>query len=410
MTDLEAAGALATAGLMAREIDGNRGAGAGHEAEHGHAHPCANCQTELKGSFCHACGQSAHIHNSLLHLAEEIAHGVLHFDAKGWRTLPLLVFRPGVLTRRYLDGQRVRYVSPLALFLFTVFMMFFVFSFTGGHGASALTGDVAQMTEARTELQSAVDEAQARLDEANRNIEEASEEGAVLTMARAADRRGDAEKELRAAQTALVAFDQALAAKKEAEAAQAHKTDAAEPAETSTPADGQSHAPEAPADAESPMWARNIRNMGMQLDTGNPELDGKLRHKLENPELLLYKLKNTAYKFSFMLIPISLPFLWLMFFWKRGVTLYDHAVFSLYSLSFMSLLFIVTVLLSMTPYDVPYATLMFIVPSVHMFLQLRGTYQLSNWGALWRTFALQASAGTAFLLFLSFIFAVVLSG
>jgi hypothetical protein len=39
-------------------------------------------------------------------------------DAKGYRTLPLLIARPGVLTRRYIDRQRTRYVSPLALFLF----------------------------------------------------------------------------------------------------------------------------------------------------------------------------------------------------------------------------------------------------------------------------------------------------
>jgi len=408
MADLEAAGALATAGLIAHEIEGDRGAAGGH----GQAHQCANCQTELKGSFCHACGQSAHIHNSLLHLAEEIAHGVLHFDAKGWRTLPLLVFKPGVLTRRYLDGQRVRYVSPLALFLFTVFMMFFVFSFTGGHGASALTGNEAQMAEARADLQSAVDQAQSRLDESNMRIEEARQQGALMTMARAADQRGDAEKELRVAQTALVAFDQALAAKKEAEATQVHDAPAAQPTdvEAAKPTPEQPEGHGAAADTESPQWARNIRSMSMQIDTGDPALDEKLRHKLGNPELLLYKLKNTAYKFSFMLIPISLPFLWLMFFWKSGVTLYDHAVFSLYSLSFMSLLFIVTVLLSMAPYDVPYGTLMVFVPSVHMFLQLRDTYGLSKWGALWRTFALQASAGTAFLLFLSFIFAMVLSG
>src|SRR5439155_7755576 len=59
--------------------------------------------------------QAAHLHRSLWHLGEELLHGLLHFDAKGWRTLPLLIGRPGLLTRRYIDGQRARYVSPLAL-------------------------------------------------------------------------------------------------------------------------------------------------------------------------------------------------------------------------------------------------------------------------------------------------------
>ena len=54
----------------------------------------------------------------------------------------------------------------------------------------------------------------------------------------------------------------------------------------------------------------------------DPGMKGKIYRALANPDLALYKLKNTAYKFSFMLIPISLPFLWLMFFWKRGVAMY----------------------------------------------------------------------------------------
>ena len=40
------------------------------------------------------------------------------------RTLPMLAWKPGELTRRYIDGQRARFVSPIALFLFCVFLMF----------------------------------------------------------------------------------------------------------------------------------------------------------------------------------------------------------------------------------------------------------------------------------------------
>lgn len=49
---------------------------------------CANCATALEGRFCHCCGQKAHLHKSLLHLGEDVLHGVLHFDSKGSRTLP----------------------------------------------------------------------------------------------------------------------------------------------------------------------------------------------------------------------------------------------------------------------------------------------------------------------------------
>lgn len=128
---LEAAGALATAGLAAAAVEvRNGGAPADPQlAPHDAAHAaCRNCGAALTDAYCSACGQSAHVHRSLLRLGEDMLHSVFHFDAKGWRTLPLLVWRPGLLTRRYVDGQRVRYVSPLALFLFTIFLMFFAAS------------------------------------------------------------------------------------------------------------------------------------------------------------------------------------------------------------------------------------------------------------------------------------------
>ena len=125
--DLESAGAAATAALAASELE----SGTHNRSRAEHAAVCANCAARLVGAYCHACGQSAHVHRSLWHMLEEGLHGVLHFDTKSWRTLPLLIGRPGLLTRRYIDGQRLRYVSPLALFLFTVFLMFFVVAQVG---------------------------------------------------------------------------------------------------------------------------------------------------------------------------------------------------------------------------------------------------------------------------------------
>jgi hypothetical protein len=119
-----------------------------------------------------------------------------------------------------------------------------------------------------------------------------------------------------------------------------------------------------------------------------------IKHAVDNPELAKYKLKNAAYKYSFLLVPISMPFLWLMFFWRRGVTMYDHAVFSLYSLSFMSLLFTIVATLGYFEFGGLAASMFAFIPPVHMFLQLRGAYGLSRFGALWRT---------CFLLLMTFI-------
>ena len=43
----------------------------------------------------------------------------------------MLAWCPGLMTRRYIAGERARFISPVALYLFTVFAMFAVLNFTG---------------------------------------------------------------------------------------------------------------------------------------------------------------------------------------------------------------------------------------------------------------------------------------
>ncbi len=119
----DAIGAAATAGLVAAALE--RPTGHGGEP-HG---VCSDCGAAVSGRFCQDCGQPTHVHRTLLHLGEELLHGVMHFDSRIWRTLPLLVINPGKLTREWVHGRRTRYVSPLAMFLFTIFIMFMLLSF-----------------------------------------------------------------------------------------------------------------------------------------------------------------------------------------------------------------------------------------------------------------------------------------
>ena len=116
MGEFEAVGDAVTGGMLAP-----RGRAAAGEARDGHTHEtnCLNCGTALAGPYCHACGQKAHVHRSLARLLPRFPAGVLNFEGKIWRTLPMLAWRPGELTRRYIDGERARFVSPIALFLFT---------------------------------------------------------------------------------------------------------------------------------------------------------------------------------------------------------------------------------------------------------------------------------------------------
>jgi hypothetical protein len=351
--EFEPVGALVTATLAANEIDGASPRAGAHVPAN-----CANCQTPLTGSFCHACGQRAHVHRSLLHLGEEFLHGLLHFDAKAWRTLPMLVAKPGKLTRDYIDGKRTRYVSPLALFLFMVFFMFFVVSsithIQGGPGEAASPTGRLEKDVVKARLKLAAAEAKAAAARAN-------EESA--SAAQADD--DDARSELKGKEDALRAIPAGAAPK--------HTND-------------------------------------FNVDTGIPRLDGAIKHAVQNPEFTIYKLKNAASKFSFLLVPISLPFLWLMFFWKRGVTMYDHAVFALYSLSFMALLVVALSLLEKAGLKSLALWMVFIAPPLHMFLQLRGAYSLGLGATLWRTLALLCVSATVFVLYLLLILYLSVTG
>jgi hypothetical protein len=359
--EFEAAGALATAGLAAGVVEG---AASTHGA---HGTGCANCGAALAGAYCNACGQPAHVHRSLLHLAEEVLHGILHFDAKGWRTLPLLVFRPGLLTRRYIDGQRARHVSPLALFLFSVFLMFFVFSLTSRSMIEVGVGNAADMAAARAEAQAELEVADAAVVGAEAALAQARRSGQGVADAEAELESAMAEQ--RADTVAVKAVEAALALPAAASAAQASPGGLA----------------------------------GLDLATGNARVDAAIRQAQKNPELTLYKLKNSAYKYSFLLVPISLPFLWLMFFWRPGIVMYDHAVFSLYSLSFMSVLFIAMALLEPLHARGLQSFPIIAVAPLHMFMQLLETYRLGFFAALWRTAVLLVICTVVLLLFLLLI-------
>jgi hypothetical protein len=100
-------------------------------ALHHVASACPNCQASVAGNFCHECGQETVLHppSSREFLHEFIGHYVA-LEGKLWKSLGLLLFRPGRLTLEYIKGRRVRYVQPLRLYLTFSLIFFAVLKFS----------------------------------------------------------------------------------------------------------------------------------------------------------------------------------------------------------------------------------------------------------------------------------------
>ncbi|MEJ1964161.1 MAG: DUF3667 domain-containing protein [Gammaproteobacteria bacterium] len=95
---------------------------------------CANCQTLLVGHYCSNCGQKhePHIH-SMREFAGETLESVTHADSRLWRTLWLLIARPGFLTVEFLEGRRARYLPPFRLYLVLSVVLFLVATSVSHH-------------------------------------------------------------------------------------------------------------------------------------------------------------------------------------------------------------------------------------------------------------------------------------
>jgi hypothetical protein len=334
MGELEAVADAITGGVLGRAVEPSAGEG----DEHTHETKCLNCGTALLGPHCHQCGQHAHVHRSLTAFLHDLAHGVFHLEGKLWRTIPLLVRKPGELTRRYIQGQRASFVSPIALFLFCVFFMFAVIG---------LTSNTFQMSQKA---------------------------------------KGDAARELAVDQQKLVVLQKLRAGA------------------TGPLAAGYD---EKISNLNDEMTALEAVRQG-KIDASfhfagefAHGLNNALGNAAKNPELLFYKLKTNAYKFSWALIPISVPFVWLLFPFSRRFSLYDHTVFVTYSLCFMMLLLAVSSVLGLVSDSL--ASIAWFVPPVHMYRQLRGAYSVTARGAIWRTALLTIFAFIAIGLFASLL-------
>lgn len=328
MSGYDAIGDTVTGGLLAQAVEPRTGEDRGHT----HEKNCLNCGTRLVGAYCSTCGQKAHVHRSVRAFFQDFVAGVLNFEGKFWRTLPMLVWCPGLMTRRYIAGERARFISPVALYLFTVFAMFAVLNFTGALNPHNFNNSNPNI---RADLQTAVSQNQQKLNDLQ------------------------AERQRRASNKRDVAnVDAKIATAKQDLAA------------TQRILNGMPAISADDKDDDVPSWIRPL-----------------VESAKDHPDVLSMKIQDAASKYSWLLIPLSVPFMWLLFPFSRKYNTYDHTVFVTYSLSFMMLLVVAAGLLVAIG-QTSIASFLFFVPPFHMYRQLKQSYQLSRFGAVMRTMAL----------------------
>jgi len=101
---------------------------------------CANCNGELQGIYCHACGQKLILpeDKKFKHFIEEIFSSLFFADGKLFKTFRALLTSPGKLSKSYIVGVRKKYINPIPLFLF-VNLLYFLFPFTSTFNTSLKT-------------------------------------------------------------------------------------------------------------------------------------------------------------------------------------------------------------------------------------------------------------------------------
>jgi hypothetical protein len=82
---------------------------------------CLNCGRRFvpeRLRYCPACGQETNVKPpTLLEFAQQFGGNYIAAEGALWRTLKLVLFKPGAATREYLLGRRRHYVLPLRLYL-----------------------------------------------------------------------------------------------------------------------------------------------------------------------------------------------------------------------------------------------------------------------------------------------------
>jgi len=170
---------------------------------------CENCGSPLYGEHCFQCGQPTKgLVRHFSSILGDFFDTVLNIDSRVIRTFWPLFVRPGYLSLEYFAGRRVRYVTPMRMFLFMSLVAFFAVQLAidlgddndGGKGSGGIhigtdaQGDSFERAKTVAEVEKARDQLQTELRKQRQDIPDvpgarAGMDAAIAKIGEKADRR-----------------------------------------------------------------------------------------------------------------------------------------------------------------------------------------------------------------------------
>ena len=92
---------------------------------------CKNCENKIEQNFqfCPHCGQKSNEDLTLRVLFYNTISNYFSVDARFFRSFLPLLFKPGYLAKRFIEGKRLLYLHPAQMYLFISVVFFFLYSF-----------------------------------------------------------------------------------------------------------------------------------------------------------------------------------------------------------------------------------------------------------------------------------------
>ena len=101
---------------------------------------CKVCNNVFNGRYCNICSEKVTepYERSLLNFLDSLLNAFTFLDGKFLKSLKMLIFRPGQLSRNIADGQRVPYMKMVSLF-FVANFFYFLFPVFDSYNSSLYT-------------------------------------------------------------------------------------------------------------------------------------------------------------------------------------------------------------------------------------------------------------------------------